>query len=108
MCSDGVHLLQVLNIPDLQTRIMEWFRWEKPSKITVKPTKAEPMRSWTGHPAPAQSTSALLPGRSWEWEMQPAGSPKPSPGLDPAQEGSQCPPGREGAVPAAVGALYSR
>lgn len=44
MCSDRVHLLQVLNIPDLQTRIMEWFRWEKPSKIkssTVKPIKAE-------------------------------------------------------------------
>lgn len=41
MCSDRVHLLQVLNIPDLQTRIMEWFRWEKIKSSTVKPIKAE-------------------------------------------------------------------
>lgn len=50
MCSDRVHLLQVLNIPDLQARIMEWFRWEKPSKIRGPPCPSSEQQP----PAPRQ------------------------------------------------------
>lgn len=42
---------------------------------------SEPL-SWlirTNHPAPAQSTSLLLSGKSWEWEIQPAGNPQTQP-----------------------------
>lgn len=95
MCSDRVHLLQVLNIPHLQTRIMERFRWEKPSKISGPPCPSSEQP-----PAPRRELGVGNPAHR-----------KP-PGVDPAQEGYQPPtPGRGGTVPAAeqaVGALYSQ